>query len=266
MRTIQFALPVALLALMGCAPSAPPAPPAPPAPGAATAAGQPESALGRTVSNAMEKARQEMATKNIEINGGIRFRHGDKGVTVFSNDGSDDARPKAEITPKGDLLIAGSPVAINESQRNLLLEYRGEVIGIANAGMDIGVQGADMASKAVHAAIDNIFSLGKSEPIDQKMEAEGERMKAKARELCSRMPPMLATQQKLAANLPQFKPYATMNQSDIDDCMKDDDHDNADREQIRQNIRQGIRNGVQAAVRGDSGNDAASEADSAATH
>ena len=32
---------------------------------------------------------------------------------------------------------------------------------------------------------------------------------------------LLASQQALAANLPAFKPYATMTQEDIDDCGKD---------------------------------------------
>ena len=34
---------------------------------------------------------------------------------------------------------------------------------------------------------------------------------------------MMATQQKLAASLPAFKPYATMTQEDIDDCADDID-------------------------------------------
>ena len=34
---------------------------------------------------------------------------------------------------------------------------------------------------------------------------------------------MLATQQQLAAALPAFKPYATMEQADIDDCADDID-------------------------------------------
>ena len=32
---------------------------------------------------------------------------------------------------------------------------------------------------------------------------------------------MLVSQQKLAAALPAFKPYATMTQQDVDDCGKD---------------------------------------------
>jgi hypothetical protein len=38
---------------------------------------------------------------------------------------------------------------------------------------------------------------------------------------------MLATQQALAASLPEFKPYATMTASDVEDCARDIDHEGA---------------------------------------
>ena len=49
--------------------------------------------------------------------------------------------------------------------------------------------------------------------------AETKALKALA--LCKQLPSMLTTQQQLAASLPEFKPYATMTQHDIDDCGKD---------------------------------------------
>ena len=35
------------------------------------------------------------------------------------------------------------------------------------------------------------------------------------------LPAMLATQQRLAVAIPEFKPYASMTQTDIDDCGKE---------------------------------------------
>jgi hypothetical protein len=86
---------------------------------------------------------------------------------------------------------------------------------------------------------------------------------------------MVKTQQELAASLPAFKPYANLEQSDIDDCRKHDKGDgvavfsDADREQIRSDIRDGIRESIRGAVRtpsgdSDSRDDAAAEADAAA--
>ncbi|HEV8695917.1 MAG TPA: DUF2884 family protein [Lysobacter sp.] len=195
-------------------------PPASSSPSAPTT--QPTSSLGRMVDKEIREARKKLATENISLNGTIGVHRGNHGgVSVFSDDGSKDNRPKAEITPKGDLLIDGKAVAINPDQRKLLLEYRSHVIAVAESGMDIGVQGADLAAKAMGEAVKGIFS-GKSEKeIEQSVEAEAGNIKMAAAKLCGRLPEMMASQQKVAATVPEFKPYATMTQEDIDDCLKD---------------------------------------------
>ena len=43
---------------------------------------------------------------------------------------------------------------------------------------------------------------------------------AAAAKLCQRMPDLLSAQQKLATAMPEFRPYATMQQKDVDDCGK----------------------------------------------
>ncbi|WP_101925466.1 MULTISPECIES: hypothetical protein [Luteimonas] len=58
------------------------------------------------------------------------------------------------------------------------------------------------------------------------MEAEGAKIEAEADKLCDRLPPLLASQQALAAALPAFQPYATMDATDVDDC-RSDGHDTA---------------------------------------
>ncbi len=50
----------------------------------------------------------------------------------------DKVLPKAEITPQGDFLIEGKPVAIDGRQRQDLLRYRHQVIDIAKAGIEKG--------------------------------------------------------------------------------------------------------------------------------
>lgn len=167
---------------------------------AETAATKPEaSIISRAVNEAVTEARQEIATGNITISDRV------EGVA------------KAEITPKGDLLIDGKAVAIDAQQRALLLEHRGQIAAIANAGMEIGVQGAELATKAVAESLKGVFS-GDEKAVEQRIEAEAAKIEASALKLCDQMPAMLASQQKLAAALPAFKPYATMTQEDVDDC------------------------------------------------
>lgn len=162
-----------------------------------------KSIIRNVVSEAVTEARQEIRQGNITIS------EREKNL------------PKAEITPQGDLLIAGRAVAVDPAQRALLLEYREHVVGVAESGMEIGMQGADLATKAIGEALKGVFS-GKSEKeIEQSVEAEAGQIKASAAKLCARLPAMMASQQKLAAALPEFKPYATMTQEDIDDCLDD---------------------------------------------
>ena len=86
--------------------------------------------------------------------------------------------------------------------------------------MEIGVQGADLATKAMGEAFKGIFS-GKSEKeIEKSVEAEAAKIKMAPPKLCGRLPAMMASQQKLAAAVPEFRPYATMTQDDIDDCTR----------------------------------------------
>lgn len=150
---------------------------------------------------AMDEARQKLAHGNISLDG-----HGNA--------------PKAEITPKGDLLIDGKAVPVTDEQRMMLLDYRTQVAGVASAGMDVGVQGARLAARAVGEAVRGVFS-GKSDEVEKRVEAQAEPIRVAALKLCDRLPPMFEAQKKLAAALPAFAPYATMEQDDIDDCRDD---------------------------------------------
>ncbi len=193
-----------------------------PAPPAATTTSNadndaPSTIIGRHVDKAITEARAELRTKNISISDGFNINI--NGHRIHRKDGL----PDAEITPQGDLLVEGKPVAINASQRAQLVEYRGHIIGIADAGMQIGSKGADLAmKKAMGEAVGAIFS-GDKDGIEKRMEAEGEKIKIAAMKLCDQLQPMLASQDELAASLPAFKPYATLTQDDIDDCNTDDE-------------------------------------------
>ncbi len=167
--------------------------------GSTDAAGNEATALGRTVREATDKARREMASSNLKV--------------------STDGQPLAEITREGRLLIDGKDVQTTPAQRTQLLAYRDQVHGIALAGMDVGVAGANLGAQAAGEAVKGIFS-GKTDEIESRINAEADKLKAEADKICQRMPALLAAQRDLAASLPAFAPYATMDQSDVDDCGK----------------------------------------------
>lgn len=194
-RLICIAL-LASLPLLGAC-SRPPA-----APDAGTAA--PTTELGKKVRAATEEARKKMATENIDVS------------SSFTNGVRD--LPKAEITPQGDLLISSQPIAIDDKQRSLMLTHRANLIAVAEAGMAIGVQGADLGMKAAGEALKGIFS-GNPGQVEENIKAEAEKIKLEAAKLCARLPALRDSQDAAAAAIPEFKPYATIDQSDIDNCQ-----------------------------------------------
>lgn len=156
-----------------------------------------DTAVGSAVRAATDKARAELASNPISI--------------------SRDGQPKATITPEGDLLIDGTPVEINAVQRALLLEYRQGLEGIANAGMDIGVAGANLGLRAATTAVMGVLS-GNADAVSATIEKDAERIKASAKALCSHLPAMVSADQALAAQLPAFAPYAGNVHVDGDGC------------------------------------------------
>lgn len=197
MRIALRNLSVALLAcapLMACADKSPTT--------ASDPGSEPTTLIGKAVKQATDEAREELAKGNIDL--------------------SADGTSKAEITPAGDLLIDGKTIAIDEAQRKLLLEYRGHVVGVAEAGIGIGLEGADLAGKAVGEAVKGVLT-GNTDEIEKKIEAEAEGIKHSAVALCAKLPALLDTQNRLAAALPAFQPYARMDQKDVDECGKDGD-------------------------------------------
>lgn len=228
----------------------------------------PRTAIGRTVARAMDEARTKLATEDIDLTDvNISRRNG--GVSVSSEDRVAEGRPKATISPDGTLVIDGQPVPADARQRALLVRYRGELEAIASAGMDIGVQGADLGMHAATEALKGVFS-GNTADIDARIEAESERIKLAARALCDGLPAMLRTQTALARAMPAFRPYATMDQGDVDDCHADDANGAtraATRDEMRSSIRDGIRTGIRRttqAVAPTVNVDPAREADAAA--
>ncbi|NOT89932.1 MAG: hypothetical protein HOP03_17400 [Lysobacter sp.] len=232
LRMTAFAL-LGCLSLSGCGNSTPSS--------SSDPAEEPTTFIGKAVKEATDGAKEELATKNLDLD-----------VT---------GQPGAEITPAGDFLIDGKPVTLNTEQKALMLEYRGHLAKIADAGIGVGIEGADLAGKAMREAIRGVFT-GETDQIDKKIEAEAEGVRQSAQELCTLLPAMKITQDKLAAMLPEFKPYATMDDGDVKDCMTDNDsHYDAGKE-IGSQIGQAIKG--DASGHGDTMN-AAEEAEAAST-
>lgn len=174
--------------------------------------GETSSLVSREIRKGMQEAKLELETKNIDVNS----------VHVGRNaHDKDDARPRAQITPQGDLLIGNKTVSATPAQHALLLDYRQQIVSIAETGMDIGTQGADLGVSAAKLAVWGALSGKSDKDIEAAIKPQTEKIEASAAKLCQRLPDLLSAQQKVAATMPEFRPYATMQQKDVDDCGKD---------------------------------------------
>ena len=223
--------------------------PDPSAGGGQAASGEPQTLLGKAAAQGIAEARKKLQTENLTLNG-------DGGININGRKfggKNDPSLPKAEITPQGDLLVDGKAVAITPEQRKQLLDYRSQLFGVAEAGMAVGLKGADLAGKALTESLGSILS-GDTDEIEKKIEAEAENLKADAMRICAQLPPMLAAQNQLAASLPEFKPYATMTQDDVDECGRNSGVasklSDQDKAKLREDVRTAVRESIREAVRG----------------
>ncbi|TAN03929.1 MAG: hypothetical protein EPN36_11005 [Rhodanobacteraceae bacterium] len=157
----------------------------------------------RTADNDLDTASRQIVTSNLRLT-------------------TDSSRaPKAAITPQGDFLIAGKPLALTAQQRNDVLDYRTQYIEIAQQGIAIGHEGVDVGRRAMLPMIFASLFGASDKTIDARMDKRLAGVRADTAKLCDRLPALMTAQQQLAADLPAFKPYATLTQKKVDDCRQD---------------------------------------------
>ena len=89
-----------------------------------------EISLSSTMEKAAAEARIEIQNGNMSL-------------------GDAEGKAKAEITPKGDLLIDGKAVVVTQEQRQMLIQHRQLLATIAISGVEIGMKGVDLAGEAI---------------------------------------------------------------------------------------------------------------------
>ncbi|MGY0632894.1 hypothetical protein [Luteimonas sp. A478] len=169
----------------------------------------------REVRAELAAARVELQTGNLDVDDSLRFGN---------NDARDDGEPrlKAEITPHGDLLIDGAAVAIDSQQRKDLLTYRGQVINIALAGMEIGEQAALVAIDSVDRGLFRLMVSALSGSLERNIKKTVTGLVEPAvLQICDSLPALYGSQQRLAGSVPEFRPYATLDPDEISNCEAD---------------------------------------------
>lgn len=162
----------------------------------------------------MATARAELRDENLELGQSLRFRSSGKRGTDEEGTG-----PRGEITPDGDLLIDGEAVTVDARQRAQLLAYRNQVIEVALAGMDVGEKAAEVALESVDRSVIGLVFSAMTGRLERQLEQTiRTTLEPGILQLCRSLPPLLESQQALAASVPQFQPYATLERDEVESC------------------------------------------------
>lgn len=135
-----------------------------------------------------------------------------------------EGQPPAAITPDGQLRIGARAVALTPAQRQLVLDYRQHVLGIADQGIEVGKQGAALGASAAGEAVKAVLA-GDTDQLEQRIKAQTGQVRQAALKICDAIEGLRTAQDALAAQVPAFRPYADVQAGDADDCRRDAQED-----------------------------------------
>ncbi len=171
----------------------------------------------REIRTDLARARADLETENLDVGNSLRFGGDDRSRTT-----SDTPLPKAEITPQGDFLVENQAVAIDAAQRRQLLAYRGMVLDVARAGIDIGEVTALAAMDSVDRGVFSLLVGAMTGRLERRIERSvRDTVGPGVALICDRIPALRDAQQQLAADLPEFRPYARLEADDSASCRRE---------------------------------------------
>ena len=139
-------------------------------------------------------------------------------VVITADDSSE-----ALISPTGRLSIRGRDVPVSGDERALLRQYSTGILDIQQRGMAIGKAAADMVGGMMGVIMADLFTYGDDDKqMNKDVKAAAEPLKQEARALCTEVQHERVVQDKLATELPEFRPYAVLDTDSDNDCHVDD--------------------------------------------
>ncbi len=127
--------------------------------------------------------------------------------------------PEARIFPGGRLVIDGNEIEVTDAERAELIAYHAAAMQLRVHATDTGIAGAKVGLAAVGAVISGL-AKGNPDSIGPKVEAEAAKVKEAARLLCEDIAAMRKAQDALVVELEEFRPYATLEEADEQDCRR----------------------------------------------
>lgn len=131
-------------------------------------------------------------------------------------------QPEARIEAGGRLLVDGQEIPVNDAQRAELVAYHTAAMQLRENAKQTGIAGAKVGIAAAGAVLEGLAS-GDPDSIGPKVEAEAEKVKEVALRICDDLAALKTAQDALAADLEAFRPYAAIDEDDVDGCRRDAD-------------------------------------------
>lgn len=128
-------------------------------------------------------------------------------------------QPEARIEVGGKLLVDGREVPVTDAQRAELVAYHGAAMQLRENAKQTGIAGAKVGVAAAGAVLEGL-AKGDPDSIGPKVEAEAAKVKQAALKVCVDLAALRTAQDKLAADLEAFRPYATVEESDVAGCRE----------------------------------------------
>lgn len=127
---------------------------------------------------------------------------------------------EALVSAEGRLAINGAPVAVSEGQRAELANYYKAAAGVVQHSVDTGAAGAAVGVTAATGVVSGI-AKGDMSDMKAKIEAQAEAVRREALKICDSLEEARGSQDRLAAQLDAFKPYAVISARETADCARD---------------------------------------------
>lgn len=126
-------------------------------------------------------------------------------------------RPDAEISPTGDLTIAGQSIPVATAQRELLKHYHATALALRDQAITTGKAGIATAGQAISSVASGLAN-GQPDKIDAEVSASANKVDASAALVCNDLAEVRTTQEALARQLEAFRPYAVIEADEVEDC------------------------------------------------
>lgn len=144
------------------------------------------------------------------------FRHvtilNEQRIAVHAPDRAD-----AIISASGDMVIAGEPVMLDATQKQLATRYFTSAIALRDDAITTGAAGVATAQKAISSVASGLAS-GNPDKIGDEVDASAAKVDAAAARVCEDLQALVSAQNGLLKSLPQFRPYASIQAQEVTDC------------------------------------------------